>query len=346
MTTTTMTASAPQAPPKIYHLVSTLQTTRPRGQLPQSLLDEARSVRKEPFDPQKHVAYEPPAKIHSMKDIGLEGQGISPNAVTDPFPLFTQDAIKQMRAEIFSEDVLDNCQYSSPFVSRTVRGMGPVRAPFTYDAWHSKEVLDKVSDVAGIELVPVMNTEISAVNIAVDESGATTDTAPNERKDDGLPAFAWHYDSYPFVCVTMLSDCTGMIGGETALKTGTGEIMKVRGPAMGTAVVMQGRYINHQALKALGGRERISMITSFRPKSPFVKDESVLTGVRGISNLDELYSEYTQYRLEILEERVRDRLKAERRRVVERKPFATRHVKQFLSEQKAFLESMLNELVE
>lgn len=30
----------------------------------------------------------------------------------------------------------------------------------------------------------------------------------------------------------MLSDCTGMIGGETALRTGTGEVMKVRGPAM------------------------------------------------------------------------------------------------------------------
>jgi hypothetical protein len=114
----------------------------------------------------------------------------------------------------------------------------------------------------------------------------------------------------------------------------------------GTAVVMQGRYINHQALKALGGRERISMITSFRPKSPLVKDESVLTGVRGISNLNELYSDYTQYRLEILEERIRDRLRTERQRVLERKPFRIQDVKAFLAEQKAFLESMSNELVE
>lgn len=109
---------------------------------------------------------------------------------------------------------------------------------------------------------------------------------------------------------------------------------------------MQGRYINHQALKALGGRERISMITSFRPKSPLVKDESVLTGVRAISNLNELYSDYTQYRLEILEERVRDRLRTERQRVLERKPFRIHDVKAFLAEQKAFLESMSNELVE
>jgi hypothetical protein len=109
---------------------------------------------------------------------------------------------------------------------------------------------------------------------------------------------------------------------------------------------MQGRYINHQALKALGGRERISMITSFRPKSSLAKDESVLTGVRGISNLNELYSDYAQYRLEILEERIRDRLRTERQRVLGQKPFKTQDFKAFLAEQTAFLESTSNELVE
>jgi hypothetical protein len=32
--------------------------------------------------------------------------------------------------------------------------------------------------------------------------------------------------------VLMLSDCTNMVGGETALRTGTGDIIKVRGPQM------------------------------------------------------------------------------------------------------------------
>jgi hypothetical protein len=30
----------------------------------------------------------------------------------------------------------------------------------------------------------------------------------------------------------MLSDCTGMVGGETALRTPAGEVLKVRGPEM------------------------------------------------------------------------------------------------------------------
>lgn len=48
--------------------------------------------------------------------------------------------------------------------------------------------------------------------------------------EDDKPIVDWHRDSYPFVCVTMLSDCASMQGGETALRTGDGNIMKVRGP--------------------------------------------------------------------------------------------------------------------
>ncbi len=76
-----------------------------------------------------------------------------------------------------------------------------------------------------------MDYEIAAINISVNNQSVPVYTAP-KQEDDSLPAFAWHRDSYPFVCVTMLSDCVGMTGGETALKTATGEILKVRGPAM------------------------------------------------------------------------------------------------------------------
>lgn len=50
--------------------------------------------------------------------------------------------------------------------------------------------------------------------------------------EDDTPIVDWHTDSYPFVCVLMLSDCSKMIRGETALRTGSGDIMKVRGPGM------------------------------------------------------------------------------------------------------------------
>lgn len=108
---------------------------------------------------------------------------------------------------------------------------------------------------------------------------------------------------------------------------------------------MQGRYIEHQALKALGGRERISMVTAFRPKSALIKDETVLTGIRGISDLSEIYSQFTQYRLEILEERIRIALKKVRDRQRAHRQFDTNAMRGFLDEQKAFLDAMLVELV-
>jgi hypothetical protein len=107
---------------------------------------------------------------------------------------------------------------------------------------------------------------------------------------------------------------------------------------------MQGRYIEHQALKAMGGRERISMVTCFRPKCPNVPDETILTGVRGISHKSDLYTQYTEYRLEILEERIRMAMKRERLREQAKKPYDNRAMKKWLVEQKEFIESMITEI--
>ncbi|KFH42138.1 hypothetical protein ACRE_071320 [Hapsidospora chrysogenum ATCC 11550] len=329
--------------------------TRPTKQLPQSLIDEARRHERVPFDPEKHLDIVAPKSIFTMKDIGLEGQGISATAASEPFSLFTPEAVNQMRAEIFSQPVLDSCQYASDFAKNMIRGFGPRLAPFIFDAWNSPEVLQTVSKIAGIDLVPAIDFDVGHINISIDDVTAEVVSAHQHTtngkqgrgdEEDDISAFAWHRDSYPFVCVTMLSDCTGMVGGETALRTGTGEIMKVRGPAMGTAVVMQGRYIEHQALKALGGRERISMVTSFRPRDPMMRDETVLTGVRAISTLPELYLQYTQYRLEVLEERLRLQGRRVRQREMSGRGLDVAETRKFVQEQKEFLEAMLLELVE
>ncbi|KAI2465379.1 hypothetical protein F4781DRAFT_438799 [Annulohypoxylon bovei var. microspora] len=336
-------STSPVTYPKAPHVIGpkTKKATRPATEIPQFLIDEARATKPVAWDANKHLTFEPPTNIHTMKDIGLEGHGISPVAISEPFPLFSEDAMLQMRREIFSDSVLENCRYGSDFIANMVRGMGHERAPFTYDAWWSPEVLAKISEIAGIELIPAFDYEVANMNISINDQSADIVAG-----GDKTTSVAWHYDSFPFVCVTMASDCTGMVGGETAIELPGGEIRKIRGPAMGTAVVMQGRYIRHQASKAFGGRERISMVTALRPKSPLVRDEIILTGSRGISNLAELYSQYTEYRLEILEERFRAKLKEERRREVSRKPFDLVNIRSFLTEQKEYIESMLEELYE
>lgn len=121
-------------------------------------------------------------------------------------------------------------------------------APFIYDAWNSPEILSIVSKIAQVALIPAMDFEIGHVNFSVKSEEQTQkeiDTIKDQKRffndDEGIagcpweddkPVVGWHTDSYPFVCVLMLSDCTNMVGGETALQTGTGDIMKVRGPDM------------------------------------------------------------------------------------------------------------------
>jgi len=75
-----------------------------------------------------------------------------------------------------------------------------------------------------------MDYEIGHINLSVPGNKKPYDEKLTTSGDDEEAIVGWHRDSYPFVCVLMMSDTAGMVGGETALRTGTGEIKKVRGP--------------------------------------------------------------------------------------------------------------------
>ncbi|KAF5719686.1 hypothetical protein FGLOB1_1058 [Fusarium globosum] len=295
---------------------------RPTNKIPQDVIDTAQATPIEEFDAQKHVNFEFPKRTYTTKEWGYENQGVSPIAASDPFSLFTEAAVKQVRRELLSEDVLRTCQ----------------QAPFAHALWKSPEVQQAVSKVAGIDLVHAFEYEIGHCNLLFSDG-------EDEKKgaSDNI-GFSWHYDSFPFVCVTMLSDCSDMKGGETAVLKGDGEVLKVRGPTMGTAVILQGRYVQHAALKAIG-KERISFITAFRPKSPFVKDELVLTGSRPISNQSELVYDYCTYRADVLEIRFREHAKKLREQQAAGIKFNPDPVREFLQEQKEMLEATLLEMI-
>lgn len=110
--------------------------------------------------------------------------------------------------------------------------------------------------------------------------------------------------------------------------------------------MLQGRYIEHQALRALGSTERVTMVTSFRPKCHTFRDDTVLTTVRPISNLSELYYQFSEYRLEILEERIRDQLKAMRDTERSGRKMNTKALKAFLHDQEMFLAHMNKEMID
>lgn len=104
---------------------TTTSPTRPTDPIPQYLIEEAKTTEKQIFNAREHLNFQSPHRIVTMEELGLQGCGISPNAVSDPFPLFTEDAVKQIRAEVFSEESLEHCQFASTFCKNMIRGMGP-----------------------------------------------------------------------------------------------------------------------------------------------------------------------------------------------------------------------------
>jgi hypothetical protein len=69
--------------------------------------------------------------------------------------------------------------------------------------------------------------------------------------------------------------------------------------------MLQGRYIEHTALPMNNMPERVTIVTSFRPKNPLLLDDMTNMNVRDKSHLSELYYQWTTYRLEVMAERAR-----------------------------------------
>jgi hypothetical protein len=63
--------------------------------------------------------------------------------------------------------------------------------------------------------------------------------------------------------------------------------------------------------------ERVTIVTSFRPRDPTLLDESTNMNVRDKSHLTELYYQWTTYRLEVLAERSRIAVDSLRKRYEE-----------------------------
>ena len=203
------------------------------------------------FDPSRHLAYRAPEAIHSLKDLHLPPSPLSEVASTEPFPLMSEEAILAHRRELFSKDVLDNCSYHTRPGSVQLRGMAPRYAPFIHQFWTSPEVLAIVSDLAGVDLVPVMDYEICHTNVQLGPGGledvkntpVVPPEAPSESDQEGndrggkTPVVPWHRDSHPFVCVVMLSDAKHMTGGETEIQRGDGTTTKVRSPQMASNIL-------------------------------------------------------------------------------------------------------------
>ncbi len=78
------------------------------------------------FDPKVHLDFGEPVKVTTMEELGFPKEiGISKVAVSQPFKLFSDEAVDYMRTEIFSDAVWKSSQYTSNLAALQLRGFAP-----------------------------------------------------------------------------------------------------------------------------------------------------------------------------------------------------------------------------
>lgn len=105
--------------------------------------------------------------------------------------------------------------------------------------------------------------------------------------------------------------------------------------------------------------ERVTIVTSFRPKNPLLVDDMTNANVRNKSHLSELYYQWTVYRLDVLAERARlaaDALRSRYAQNVEQSDTEGKHglcrvdtvdvaeVENWVAEQTKYMQQTLHEM--
>ncbi|KAF4452816.1 hypothetical protein FALBO_16110 [Fusarium albosuccineum] len=259
-----------------------------------------------PFDPAIHLNLQPPVARHSFTELGLPvPKGCPDVCYTDPFQLFSEEGIRMIRREVFQRPFLDKYVRSWDRAPCVITGHSVHEnvGTFLKQAWGHPITRAAVNFAFGSELkLQGGDNDMGYINVQLGPEGLagvykTTEepALPLSEIDesrtsefDSVPVDAWHKDQTPVVLVLMLSDTSTMVGGETAIRTGTGDIIKSRGAAIGGAVIMAGGYLEHAALRAENCTERLSMVNSYTYEDPNADDSA--TTLKGIHIHNDSYA--------------------------------------------------------
>ncbi|KAF4987818.1 hypothetical protein FGRMN_10134 [Fusarium graminum] len=279
------------------------------------------------FDPEIHLNFQPPPARYSFTELGLEKPRNAPDVCfTEPFQLFSEEGVRVMRREIFRKEFLDKYMRSWSRAPCYIGGhsANSTEASFIKQAWYHPATQAAIDQAFGTALKPLeRHCDIGYVNVQLGEGGSAgvynytetpakpqpsskTETSIPKSQWDDVPIDAWHKDQVPVVCVMMLSDISNMEGGETAIRTGNGKMVKARGANLGGAVLMQGGNLEHAALRASNCSERVSMVTSYSFADPDLDDSRTTLKSADFENEDMNALKYAHldYKLKKLRDRV------------------------------------------
>jgi hypothetical protein len=74
------------------------------------------------FKPETHLSFVKPEAICTMESIGLPDVGVSPIAISEPFPLFSQEAVDIIRSEILADEFQKKDSFTNDLAPKALRG--------------------------------------------------------------------------------------------------------------------------------------------------------------------------------------------------------------------------------
>lgn len=286
------------------------------------------------FDAEKHLIFNE-NNFDSIGRLTLNDLGINKTHCrtasdlggTNPFPLFSEEAVDYMKWELFhDENLLKEYGRLTKFAKGLTRtdfqiGGYADNTPFIKEAWMHPKTMGIMETIAGIKLKFPTVYNMGHVNVSLAERTNGKIEEDNieelikkkkeqEKNGDDIPSsLHWHYDSVPIVCVLMLAAPENMIGGETGIRKGDESIARVDNPRVGYGAMLQGRVVKHIATKPLNKTDRISFVASYIPADPELYDSSVITSLKPSSIPrsinDKFYPTWVNYRFERIEQNLR-----------------------------------------
>ena len=165
----------------------------------------------ESFNPDKHLALEPPTEVLTLADFGYNKAEIAPTATpiaaSAPFRILSSEGAEIMLK--ITRMLRSHARRAGNRIENTVRG-GCYRSRWLRDLCLSPEVTEAMIDIYGVDVLPHnMPVHLGHINFQP--------TNPNEAVDK------WHHDTIPLDYVMMVTDPTRLQGGQFEYFLGTKE---------------------------------------------------------------------------------------------------------------------------
>ena len=197
--------------------------------------------------------------------------------LTEPFQLFTRHSTTHFAKYI-------RTLYNTKYEKSTERTVACIR-----DNLELQQAIRSVKNNLEKNMSEIVKLPMK-LQLPIDYAHINVQKNKQERAVDD-----WHFDSTPFVLVTILTDHQTDPGANLLVKKGSNTLnCKLKTP--GEACLMQGNQIFHCAQQSLIG-ERISMVTSFYVDSPYIYDCSTLLTPIQYSFFDNCIEEYITHYL-------------------------------------------------